>query len=255
MVAKERPEAGPGLARQASDWVRGQPIRLEQVTIQRGEVKILQDISLTLEPHHRHVLLGTSGSGKSTLVRLLNRLDDPDSGRIFLGDVPLVHLPILELRRQIGVVMQSPRPLPGTLRDNLAYPFVVGQIPIPERSCQLEALAEVGLDPGWIDRDAAQLSGGERQRLAVAVALGMKPEILILDEPTAALDPANARGIADLVDHRVRSQGLRTIVVTHDRALASRFGDWGIRLERGVVADSGPILELLARANETDTNE
>ena len=223
--------------------------------VQRGGSKILDGIDLKIEPDRRVVVVGASGSGKSTLIRLLNRLDDPDSGRIFLGEVPLASLPVLVLRRQVGVVMQSPRPLPGTLGDNLAYPFVIRHIAGPDRELQINALAEVGIDPGWIDRDASQLSGGERQRLAVAVALGMKPEILILDEPTAALDPASARGIADLLDLEARTRGLRTIVVTHDRGLAPRFGDWGIKLERGAVVDSGPILDVLARADETETTE
>ena len=236
------------------DWVREQPIRLEHVSVQRGEVAILTDISLVLEAHHRHVILGASGSGKSTLVRLLNRLEDPDSGRIFLGERPLASLPVLTARRQIGLVMQSPRPLPGTLGDNLAYPFVVQKRPSPERTEQLEALAEVGLDPDWIDRDALPLSGGERQRLAIAVMLGMNPEMLILDEPTAALDPASARRIADLLDQRAKLQGLRTIVVTHDRALAPRLGNWGVRIAGGTVVDSGPIMDVISRANETDTD-
>ena len=246
--------AGAGLAtrRQAGDWVRGQPIRLENVGVQRAEIEILRGISLTLEPGRRHVILGASGSGKSTLVRLFNRLDDPDSGQILVGDLPLSRFPILELRRRIGLVMQSPRPLLGSLGDNLAYPFAVRQELEPDRDQRTTALAEVGLDPDWIDRDAASLSGGERQRLAIAVALGMKPEILILDEPTAALDPASARGIADLLDHRARTEGLRTIVVTHDRGLAPNLGAWGIRLDRGTVADSGPIRDVLARADEAD---
>ena len=239
----------------ASEWQLGLPIRLAKVSVKRGEIEILRELDFILEPERRYVILGASGSGKSTLIRLLNRLDDPDSGQIRFGNSPLTRLPVLDVRRRVGLVPQSPRPLPGTLGDNLAYPFVVRQRPSPDGAWQLAALAEVGLDPGWIDRDAASLSGGERQRLAIAVALGMNPEILILDEPTAALDPASGRGIADLLDHRVEVQGLRTIVVTHDRALVPRLGDWGVRIAGGTVADAGPIRDVLARADETDTNE
>ncbi len=233
-------------------WPRGQSLRLAGVQVQRDGNAILRGINLDFDPRHRHVIIGASGSGKSTLIRLLNRLDDPDSGTVFLGDVPVSSLPVLDLRRRVGLVFQSPRPLPGTLGENLIYPHIVRKLPPPERDRQIGALAEVGLDPAWLDRAAGPLSGGERQRLAIAVALGMDPEILVLDEPTAALDPNSARRISDLLDQKAQTRGLRTIVVTHDRAQAVRLGDWGVRLEAGVIADQGPILDVLHRA---DTDE
>ncbi len=229
-------------------------LRLRDVIVRRGGVLILRGITLAFELELRHVLIGATGSGKSTLIRLLNRLDDPDSGTITLGDVPLASLPVLEVRRRIALVFQTPRPLPGTLGDNLLYPYSVGKSPAPDHEQQAEALRAVGLDPGWVDRDSARLSGGERQRLAIAVALGMKPEILVLDEPTAALDPASARVIASLLAHRAATDKLRTIVVTHDRAMAPLLGDWGIRLEAGMIRDQGPIQQLLDRADGVTRN-
>jgi len=235
-----------------SAWPGHQALRLEVVRVSRGGHEILRGINFVFEPDHRHVIIGASGSGKSTLIRLLNRLDDPDSGTVFLGDVPVSSLPVLDLRRRVGLVFQSPRPLPGTLGENLIYPQIVRKLPPPERDRQLGALAEVGLDPAWLDRAAGPLSGGERQRLAIAVALGMDPEILVLDEPTAALDPNSARRISELLDQKAQNQGLRTIVVTHDRAQAARLGDWGVRLEAGVIADQGPILDVLHRADNDE---
>ena len=227
-------------------------LRLAAVHVRRGATAILRGIDLAFEPQHRHVIIGASGSGKSTLIRLLNRLDDPDSGTITLGAVPLASWPVLELRGRIGLVLQSPRPLPGTLGDNLTYPRTIAGRPAPERSSLQGVLAEVGLDPAWLDRDAAVLSGGERQRLAIAVALARHPEILILDEPTAALDPSSARQVADLLARATRSHGLRTIVVTHDRSLAPHLGDHGVRLDGGIVADEGPIRDVLHRADPTE---
>ncbi len=236
-------------------WPGGQSLRLEGVKVRRGGSEILRGIDLAFEAHRRHVIIGASGSGKSTLIRLLNRLDDPDSGAIWVGDTPLSHLPILEVRRQVGLVFQSPRPLPGSLSDNLAYPFQVRKLPGPDRTNQLEALTEVGLDPAWLDRDASRLSGGERQRLAIAAALGLRPEILVLDEPTSALDPVSGRQVAELLERRSQTQGLRTIVVTHDRAQAARLGNWCIRVDSGAIADQGPIGDVLRRADRADTNE
>src|SRR5690606_8592077 len=125
---------------------------------------ILRGIDLTFEPGHRYVLIGPSGSGKSTLLRLLNRLDEPDAGRLLVGEVPLRSLPVASVRRGVGLVFQIPRLLPGTLADNLAYPFEVRGLKRPERKVLSAALEEVGLDPNWLDRDAEALSGGERQR-------------------------------------------------------------------------------------------
>ena len=228
-------------------WTPGRTLQLAAVHVARGGRAILRGVDLAFEPGRRYVILGASGSGKSTLIRLLNRLDDPNSGTIRLGDRPLADLPVQEVRRGIAVVPQAPRPLPGTVADNLAYPFEARRLPRPDRPALEAALAEVGLDPAGLDRAAGPLSGGERQRLALAVALGMGPEVLVLDEPTAALDPASARAIAALLARRATADGLRTIVVTHDHALAPHLGDVGIRLEGGWVGDVGPIGKVLAR--------
>lgn len=236
------------VAARSAAWPRGRAIRLEGVTVRRGGRAILDGVDVAFEPGRRYVLIGASGAGKSTLVRLLNRLEDPAAGSICVGDVPVVALPVLEVRRQVGLVFQNPRPLPGTLGDHLRFGFEARGIAPPGRSRLEAALAEVGLDAGWLERDAGALSGGERQRLALAAMLGMGPEILVLDEPTAALDPASARLVVDLLDRRCREDGLRTIVVTHDRAIAPRLGDRGVRLEGGRVVDVGPIGDVLVRA-------
>ena len=230
-------------------WPRGLPLTLDRVEVRRGPISILRGVDLAFEPGRRHVLIGASGSGKSTLLRLLNRLEDPGAGRIAIGPTSLADLPARVVRSGVGLVFQSPRALPGTLGENLSYPFAVRGRPIPDGTELAEALAEVGLDPAWVDRDAANLSGGERQRLAIATALGAGPEILALDEPTSALDPSSAARVAAALARRSEIGGLRTIVVTHNRESAERFGDRGIRLESGRVVDEGPIGEVLARAD------
>lgn len=233
-----------------STWAPGQPLRLEGVTVHRGPTEILRGVDLTFETHRRYVLIGASGAGKSTLLRLLNRLDDPDGGRIFVGETALASLPVRVVRRSVGLVFQAPRPLPGTLLENLAYPHAIRGRGVPDASKLVEMLEEVGLDPSWLDRDASALSGGERQRLAIAAALGLGPEILALDEPTSALDPTSAQWVADALHRRTKS-GLRTIVVTHNREQAARLGDWTVRLEGGKVVDQGPTAEVLARSDSS----
>ena len=231
-----------------ADWVQGETLRLEGVVVRRGGGDVLKGVDLAFEPGRRYVLIGASGAGKSTLLRLLNRLDDPDAGQVMIGTRPMTAVPPRTARKAIGLVLAAARPLPGTVAENLVYPLAILGQPAPDRPALAARLDEVGLDPGWLDRDARELSTGERQRLALATALGVGPEILALDEPTAALDPATAHRVADVLARRCETDGLRTIVATHDRALAGRFGDVGIRLDAGRVVAVGPIADVLAGA-------
>ncbi len=230
-------------------WPRGATIEFRGVRVRKAGATILGGVDLAFEPNRRYVLAGASGSGKTTLLRLLNRLDDPDEGEILVGGRPLRSLPIRAVRDAVGLVFQAPRPLPGTVRDNLAYPYLVRGLATPDASTLAARIDELGLDPGWLDRDASGLSGGERQRLAVAAALGLEPEILALDEPTSALDPASTRLVVAALDRRAAESGLRTIVVTHAFDHAGRLGGSAYRLRAGRVVDRGSTAEVLARAD------
>jgi putative ABC transport system ATP-binding protein len=229
------------------DWRPGLPLRLLGARLRRGGVNVLDGIDLTFEPARSYVILGASGAGKSSLLRLLNRLDDPTEGSVLIGDDPLTDRPARTLRRKIGMVFQAPRGLPGSVAENLLYPFEIHGVARPPDVVLSDLLAEVGLDRSWLDRDVSALSGGERQRLALATALAADPEILCLDEPTSALDPAATRVVVELLANRATKNGLRTIVVTHQREHAARFGAIAVVLEKGRVADLGPTSEVLAR--------
>ncbi len=228
-------------------WPLGRTLRLEGVVVRRGATVVLDGVDLEFAPGLRYVLVGPSGSGKSTLLRLLNRLEDPAAGRITIGGTDLATLPVRVVRAGVTLVFQSPRPLPGTVAENLAYPLEVRGLPLRSSEAMAAQIVEVGLDPGWLGRDAEALSGGERQRLALAVALTIDPEILALDEPTSALDPVSARRIADVLSVRAQSTKLRTISVTHHRGHAPLLGDTAVILERGKVVAQGPIGEVLDR--------
>jgi putative ABC transport system ATP-binding protein len=234
---------------QSRPWPANQTLSLDDVHARRGGVEILRGISLTFPPGSRTTLIGPSGAGKSTLLRLLNRLADPSAGLIRIGETAVNAFPVTDLRRRVGLVFQSPRPLPGTVAQNLAYPYeIVGEIPTADFAT---ALVEVGLDPSGLDRDASGLSGGERQRLAIAVALQTRPAILALDEPTSALDPSSARRVAEALRRRSERDSLTTIAVTHNRDQAPWLGDRTIVLDAGRVVDDGPTAEVLARADES----
>ena len=136
--------------------------------------------------------------------------------------------------------------MPGSIFENLRESYNLRCLPAPDGDNVGRMLADVGLDPKSLDRDAAGLSGGERQRLALAVALTVHPEILALDEPTSALDPASAQRIIRLLE----DLGLRTITACHHRDHARLLGDQAVVMDRGKVVDQGPIAEVLARCDD-----
>jgi putative ABC transport system ATP-binding protein len=183
---------------------------------------VLRGLSLAIEPGATAVL-GPSGSGKSTLLRLLNRLADPDAGSVrFHGD-DVRGLDPLELRRRAVLVPQLPAPLPGSVADNVRYgPGLQGDEVDP-----LGPLEQAGLDASYAERDAARLSVGEQQRVMLARALALDPEVLLLDEPTAALDDRAKRG----VEETLASLPCSTVLVTHERAQAERLAQRVVELD------------------------
>jgi putative ABC transport system ATP-binding protein len=218
---------------------------LEDVTYSRGGKLVLRGVSARL-PVGASSLLGPSGSGKSTLLRLLDRLADPDSGRVLYEGRDVREYDPLALRREVSLVPQLPALIEGTVHDNVAYgPRLAGRS-FDARSC----LELAGLDPAFEDRDAAKLSVGEQQRVMLARALALEPRVLLLDEPTSALDQA-AR---DAVEGTLRGLRARTaislVVVTHDIAQARRLADYVVRVESGRVIAAGPAAELLVEADE-----
>jgi putative ABC transport system ATP-binding protein len=182
---------------------------------------VLRDLSLAIEPGATAVV-GPSGCGKSTLLRLLNRLADPDEGSVRFHGEDVRGLDPLELRRRAVLVPQLPAPLPGTVADNICCgPALRGEDIDP-----LGPLAQAGLDASYAERDAARLSVGEQQRVMLARALALGPEVLLLDEPTAALDERAKRGVEETL------AGLRcsTLLVTHERAQAERLAQRVVEL-------------------------
>jgi putative ABC transport system ATP-binding protein len=179
-------------------------------------------------------IAGPSGAGKSTLLRLLNRLADPDRGRVLYRGRDVRGLDVLGLRRDVCLVPQLPALLDGTVADNVALgPKLAGR-----RADVPRALELAGLAPSFAGRDAARLSVGEQQRVMVARALALEPAVLLLDEPTASLDARSRDAVeATLLSLRERP-GLSYVMVTHDPAQAERLADRVLRLEHGHVVEA-----------------
>jgi putative ABC transport system ATP-binding protein len=188
---------------------------------------VLRDVTMSI-PSGSTALLGPSGSGKSTLLRLLNRLADPDAGSVRFHGTDVRELDPLELRRRVGLVPQLPAPVRGSVADNVEFgPRLVGREVDPERPVRL-----AGLDASFLERDASRLSVGEQQRVMLARALALEPEVLLLDEPTASLDPDATAAVEDAL-RNLRDVSL--VLVTHDAGQAERLAERTVRLRDGKV--------------------
>jgi putative ABC transport system ATP-binding protein len=174
---------------------------------------------------------------------LLNRLDEPTSGTVLLDGVDHRSLSPQELRRRVGMLMQSPNLFPGTVADNIRFgPLQRGEELPGDRLHDL--LGRVGLG-GMGDRDVANLSGGEAQRVSLARTLANSPQILLLDEPTSAVDETTRQAVEELICSIVHQQKLTCLIVTHDTRQAERMAGKGMVMEAGRLVRYGAIEEIL----------
>jgi ABC-type cobalamin/Fe3+-siderophores transport system ATPase subunit len=213
---------------------------LEHVTLSRNGKVVIDGLSASL-PEGATCVAGPSGCGKSTLLRLLNRLSDPESGRVVYRGSDVRERDVLALRREACLVPQLPALLDGTVADNIR--FAAG---LADREPDIDQLLDLaGLDASFAERDADRLSVGEQQRAMLARALALEPGVLLLDEPTSALD-ADTRGAieATLRDLRKRLE-ISLVLVTHDLEQARRMADWVVRMKAGRAVAAGPTRELL----------
>lgn len=203
-----------------------------------GRIKALDDVSMTVGAGEFVAIVGPSGSGKSTLLHLLGALDTPDEGVVAVDGENLAGLPDLAAfrRRKVGLVFQLHNLIPSlTAWENVQMPLMETRMPPGERRRKaMELLAGVDLADRARNRPA-QLSGGERQRVAIARALVNNPAILIADEPTGAVDSANAARILDLFLSLGRERGMTLVLVTHDHSVAAR-ADRVVRILDGKIA-------------------
>ena len=204
---------------------------------------LVADASFGVLKGETMAIVGPSGSGKSSLLRLLNRLDEPTSGTVYLEGTDYRQIAPRELRRRVGMVMQRPFLFPGTVADNLQFgPRQRGA----ELSSRVvgELLAGVLLG-GFETRNVANLSGGEAQRVSFARALANSPEALLLDEPTSALDEEAKREVETVIQGIGQRQGVACVLVTHDAGQAARLGQRVMLLESGRIVRSGSASEVL----------
>ena len=215
-------------------------LELDDVRLARGGRAVLRGLSASAAAGVVTALLGPSGAGKSTVLRCLVRLEEPERGRVRVDGADVRALDPLALRRRVGLVTQAPVMLPGTVADNLRF-----AMPAPLGDDALHtALRRSGLPADFAARDAGALSGGERARVAIARALTRAPEAVLLDEPTAALDPARAAEIETLAGE-LAGEGLAVVLTTHDVALVRRAADRAVLIADGRAVCAGSAAEVL----------
>lgn len=206
--------------------------------------RVVDSVSVRVRTSAVLAVVGPSGAGKSSFLRLLNRLDEPTSGTVYLDGTDYRELDPRALRRRVGYVAQKPALRSGTVSENVTVGARVREEPVDDaRAASL--LDRMGL-AGYGDRSVEDLSGGEAQRVAIARTLYVDPEVLLLDEPTAHLDASTEADVENLLAELVGVDDLTCVVVTHDEDQAGRLGDRVVRFEAGRVVADGPPEAVLA---------
>lgn len=218
-----------------------------------NETRALEDVSFQLEPGEFAAIIGHTGSGKSTLMQQLNGLLRPDSGKITVGEVCITDssTKMTEVRRKVGLVFQYPeyQLFEETVAKDVAFgPKQVGMTGeeldrVVEKSIRL-----TGLDYEEVkERSPFELSGGQKRRVAIAGVLAMKPEILILDEPTAGLDPSAHRDVLELIRRIHRQERMTILLVSHNMGDIAELADRVLVMNRGKLVMNGTPAEVFSR--------
>jgi ABC-type methionine transport system ATPase subunit len=225
--------------------------RLIDVGLVRAGKTVLDSIDWRIESGSISVVMGPTGSGKTSALRLLNRLDDPSSGEILYGGKPISSYDVRALRREVSMVLQTAELFEGTVEENLVFgPSIHGL-----SGDVNDVISLVGLDPGLLRRDVRTLSVGQAQKVSIARAVAVGPRVLLLDEPTAALDPTSTLQTESLVRHLVRSMGITCVFVTHNVEQAKRIANHAILIIDGTKVEEGTMVELATRPHDPRTSK
>ncbi|HUV24990.1 MAG TPA: phosphate ABC transporter ATP-binding protein [Methanomassiliicoccales archaeon] len=205
-------------------------IEAEGVTVSAQGKDIIKEVTTSIPEKEIFTIVGPSGAGKSTFLRTINRLIDFREGDIRLDGRSIREYEPVELRKRVGMVFQIPLAFQGTVEDNLLMgPRLTGSAE-PDLD---ELLDMVGLARGFVKRKASELSVGEQQRMCIARAIANGPEVILMDEPTASLDPESARKVEELIMRLSQEVDLTLVVVTHNMEQGMRIGDWTMLMKEG----------------------
>ncbi|MEV5382089.1 ectoine/hydroxyectoine ABC transporter ATP-binding protein EhuA [Streptomyces sp. NPDC052721] len=235
-------------------------IRLEGVTKRFGDNTVLDGLDLSVDAGRHVTLIGPSGSGKTTILRLLMTLAKPDEGTITVDGQRLFPAPekqVREVRKKIGMVFQQFNLFPNmsVLRNLTEAPVRVLGLSKDEAEARARELLDlVGL-ADKCDAKPTRLSGGQQQRVAIARALAMRPQVLLLDEVTSALDPELVAGVLDLLRDIARSTDITMLCVTHEMGFARDISDQVLMFDAGRVIEAGPPEKIFGDPERERTRE
>ena len=229
-------------------------INVENLSKNFGDLKVLKNISTTVNKGEIISIIGPSGSGKSTFLRCINKLEEPTEGHIYIDGMDLMNknTDINKIRERVGMVFQHFNLFPNmTVLENLTLSPVMVKKESKEEAEKyaLYLLEKVGLSDK-ANSYPTQLSGGQKQRIAIARALAMKPEVILFDEPTSALDPEMIKEVLDVM-RDLAKEGMTMLIVTHEMGFARNVGN------RILFMDNGEIIEDCSPKDffENPTNE
>ncbi|MEW6631492.1 MAG: amino acid ABC transporter permease/ATP-binding protein [Pseudomonadota bacterium] len=228
--------------------IKAGSLEVRDLDMAYGELQVLKQIRLKVEPGTVTCIIGPSGSGKSTLLRCLNRLVEPKAGDVLLDGESILAMRPEKLRRRVGMVFQHFNLFPNhTAIENvkLALTKIKGMAKNKARRLAEARLTEVGL-AARADYRPSRLSGGQQQRVAIARALAMNPEVILFDEVTSALDPELVKGVLNLMADLGR-RGMTMIVVTHEMGFARKVADQVAFMDEGRIVEVGPPAEVFDR--------
>ena len=239
---------GQAIATPEAKTFRGSSLELRGMSMAYGDIDVLRNVNITVDPGTTTCIIGPSGSGKSTLLRGINRLHEPKSGEVLLGGASVLKDKPDALRLRIGMVFQHFNLFPDhTALENVALaPWKVkGMSRADARALAAERLKEVGLAER-ADHRPRDLSGGQQQRVAIARALAMEPEVMLFDEVTSALDPELVKGVLNLMAG-LGERGMTMVVVTHEMGFARKVADQVVFMDEGEVVEAGRPADLFDR--------
>ncbi len=222
----------------------------------KKKIRVLHDINVRVEEGICYAIIGPSGAGKTTLLKLINRLDDPTDGKIFYDGRDIREMDLITLRKKVAFVFQAPSVFPGTVEDNLITPLKIHKLPAHGSKDKIRLLLDVvGLERDLLQRNAQQLSVGQQQRVVIARSLMLDPEIVLLDEPTANLDPITARNFLESVKEIHEKFAYTVIIVTHRMRHAKFLADEVMVMKDGRVVEEDSVTKIFKNPEHEVTRQ